>query len=106
MAPERLHTLLSSFLTTLGAVAGNKKIVAAWLILLSLATAQVGEKVFIDRTRELAIVETNMQNIQKTLDKMDSTLEKNAEKLDNLLRETYRISAELEAHEKSNQKKK
>ena len=88
--------MLEAFLSTLGAMAANKKMVASWLILLSMATAQLGEKVYIERTAELAVVEQQLSTIQSTLDKMDKTLDKNADKLLQILEEQARVRAELE----------
>lgn len=77
-------------------MAANKKMVGAWLILLSLATAQIGEKVYIDRTAELTKVTEQLTAIQKTLEKMDSTLDNNSDKLTKVLEEQARVRAELD----------
>lgn len=104
MAPER-YNMLSSFLSTIAALAANKKVVGGWLLLLTLATAQVGEKVYVGRTEEMTALKAKVEAIQDSLDRIDSTLNRNSEKLDALLRETVQVKAELEAHRTQGQKK-
>ena len=77
-------------------MAANKKLVASWLILLTMATAQIGEKVYVSRTRELTTIEGQLTGIQTTLDKMDKTLDKNQDRLVNILEEQAKVRAELE----------
>lgn len=88
--------MLESFFGTIGALAANKKVVGAWLVLLSMSVATIGDKVYVQRTAELAVVENQLKNIQTTLDKMDKTLEANRHDLQLLLIEQARVRTELE----------
>ena len=48
-----LISLFGSFLNALGSLVGNQKLLAAWLVLLTAALAQTGQKVYIQRPEEL-----------------------------------------------------
>lgn len=98
--PGVTKAMLSGFLTTLGAFAANKKIVGAWLILLSLATAEIGDKVYVRGGEEMAILKTRLEEMQKTLDKIDKMQDVNNTLLQQLLVEQTRVATELAAHEK------
>lgn len=98
--------MFESFFATLGTLVANKKVVGSWLLLLSVATAQIGEKVFIDRTRELAIVETKVDNIKESLGKIEEQLKSNSDKLDQLLEDNITVKAELNAHREVAAKRK
>ena len=91
--------MIGTFASVLGNLAAHKQIVGAWLLLLTLAVANIADKVYVERTAELAVIEIKIDHIQRTLDKMDITLEKNAENLTRLIVEQARVAAELKNHE-------
>lgn len=99
-----VHKMFSSVLATVGALAGNKKVVGSWLVALTMAVGAVGDKVYVQRTSELAVLEVKLEQIQKTLDKMDITLDKNAIMLQSLLVEQTRVKTELAAHQATDSK--
>lgn len=84
----------------LAATVGNKSFLAAWLVSLSMAMGVVGDKVFIDRTAEIATMNNKLDNIQRTLDRMDVTLNENGALMRELLIEQARVKTELNAHER------
>jgi uncharacterized coiled-coil protein SlyX len=86
---------------SLTAMVANKKALATWLVLLTTAVGIIGDKVYVERTRELTTVEMKLEAIQNTVNRMDATVERNAQKLDALLAETLRVQADLAAHEKA-----
>lgn len=88
--------MINSFLSALASIAANKKLLISWLAILSLATAQIGEKVFVESSVELAVVESQLAAIKETLRNMEASLERNAEKLDKLLVEQARLRAEMD----------
>ena len=49
-----LFGLFGSFLNILGSLVGNQRVLGAWLVLLTAALAQTGQKVYINRPAELA----------------------------------------------------
>jgi hypothetical protein len=93
--------MLSSLAAFLGEVVTHKRIVGGWLVLLSLGLVQVGEKVYVERTAEIAVLHSQLSDIQATLSRMDRTLELNSEKLNELLVDSARLRAELESHERN-----
>lgn len=52
-----LFSLFGSFLQVLGSLVGNQKVLAGWLVLLTAALAQTGQKVYISRPAELAEIQ-------------------------------------------------
>lgn len=95
-----VHEVISSFLATLGALAANKKVVGSWLVALTMAVGAIGDKVYVDRTAELAVIQTKLEQIQKTLDKMNGTLDANNALIRDVLVEQGKVRAELESHER------
>lgn len=93
--------VFTSFLTTVGTLAANKKVVGSWLVALTMSVGAIGDKVYVERTAELAVIQSQLTTIQKTLDKMDVTLEKNGTMLQSLLVEQARVQTELAAHERA-----
>lgn len=87
--------MLSSTLTFLGNLADHKKLVGSWLVLLTFGFAQMGEKVYVQRTKELAVVETQLEQIIDQLKKMDAKLDVNGERLLSITVEQARVRAEL-----------
>jgi hypothetical protein len=98
-----VHQMFSNFLATLGALAANKKVVGSWLVALTMAVGAIGDKVYVDRTAELAVIETKLDQIQKTLDNMNHTLETNNILIRDILVEQGKVRTELEAHERNTQ---
>ncbi len=94
--------MLEATFNFLGLLANQKKLVGGWLIMLTLALGQMGEKVYVQRTKELATVETQVGALQATvmgqLEKMDVKLDANGEKLQTIIIEQARVRQELAAH--------
>ena len=90
---------LSMWHGILAVTVGNKPFLAAWLVSLTLGLGAVGDKVFIDRTAEIAIVQTKLDNIQATLDEINETTKENRRDLTALMVEQARVKQELVAHE-------
>ena len=91
--------------SVLSATVGNKAFLASWLIALSAAMGMVGDKVFVDRTAEIAVIEHKLDDIHLLLEKVDSRLESNGVKMDLMLAEQAVLKAELKAHELYTQKR-
>jgi hypothetical protein len=88
--------MIEGILTTLGTAVANKKILGAWLILLSGAVAQIGEKVYIERTIELNSVEVKLDSIQSTLTDVKLQIQANSNKLDEIKLEQAKQRTELD----------
>jgi hypothetical protein len=76
----------------------NKKLLFGWLSLLTLSMVTMGDKVYVDRTKELAIVETKLDAIKETVDKMDNTLEVNHHLILEMMQDQAGVKAELKAY--------
>ena len=94
--------MIDSFLTLLATMVGNKKVLGGWMVLLSLATAEIGSKVYVGRTAEIgdikgniAVVETKIDSLNKTLEKIDNQLLINAGKIDDLKNDVAEMRTEL-----------
>lgn len=90
--------MLTEFLTTLAAAATQPKVVGAWLITLTLGLATVGDKVYVGRTEEMAILKTKLENIEATLAEINATTKNNQAALTQLLVEQARVRAQFESH--------
>ncbi len=89
--------MLTATFNFLGLLANQKKIVGGWLVLLTLALGQVGEKVYVDRTREITVIQTELDQIQTQLRRMEGKLDVNGERLENIIIEQARVRQELAA---------
>jgi UPF0288 family protein (methanogenesis marker protein 3) len=90
----------------LSATVGNKMFLASWLLALTAAMGMVGDKVFVERTVEIAVIEHKLDDIQSTLTRIDIRLEANGEKMDLLLVEQSILRAELKVQMTSAAKRK
>jgi RNA-binding protein YlmH len=82
----------------LAVTVGNKPFLAAWLVTLSLAVGAVGDKVFVERTAEIAILQVKLDQIQATLDEINTTTKLNRIDLTTLMVEQARVKQELQSH--------
>jgi hypothetical protein len=82
----------------LAVTVGNKPFLAAWLLALTAAAGMIGDKVFIDRTAEIAVVQTKLDNIQATLDEINATTKENRRDIVIILIEQTRLKQELLMH--------
>jgi hypothetical protein len=96
-----VHEMFSNFLATIGTLAANKKVVGSWLVALTMSVGAIGDKVYVERTAELAVIETKLEQIQKSLDKMGVTLDTNNLLIRDVLVEQVKVRTELEAHERN-----
>ncbi len=94
MSPE-VKNVFSTFLATLGAMAANKKLVGSWLVMLTVTVGAIGDKVYVQRTAELAIVETKLDNIRDTVDEIKKVTEENRKMLGDIKVEQARVQAQL-----------
>jgi hypothetical protein len=95
--------MFESLFTTLGTMVANKKIVGAWLVLLSFATVQIGESVYISGAVERSVlaveraeVKKDLSSIQQTLDRIEKKQIEQGLKLDGLVIESNRVRVELD----------
>lgn len=95
--------MFEGFLGAIGALAGNKKVVGAWLILLTTSVGAIGDKVYVQRTAELAVIETQMDVIQKSLNEIKEKLDQNGAKLDTILADTNKLRGEFDEHKRTTQ---
>ena len=82
----------------LAVTVGNKPFLAAWLMTLSLALGAVGDKVFVQRTEELTVLKLKLEQIQATLEKIDSTTTDTNRDVVVLMIEQARMKQELLMH--------
>lgn len=90
-----MHRMINATLTFLGQVAEHRRVVGSWLVVLTLAVGQLGEKVYVSRTRELAVAETQLSQVLEQLKRMDAKLDQNGERLLAILVEQARVKQEL-----------
>ncbi len=98
---SEVHKVFEGFLTTIGMMAANKKVVGGWLVLLTMSLGAVADKVYVERTAELAVLETKLDSVQTTVNEIKATTKENSVMLQQLLVEQTRVRAELEAHERA-----
>lgn len=96
---------MNSFLAVLAAMVSSKKLLGAWLVLLTVAVGTVGEKVYVARTSELAVIETKLDAVKESLGKVEETTKENNKLLIEVLKEQERVKTELEAHERNSEKR-
>lgn len=82
----------------------NKKLLAGWLLLLTLAGVQTGKTVYVTQATQSAVTTQKVIDIKDSLDRVEQHLSRQDQKLDKLLEETVRVRTELELHEKADTK--
>lgn len=67
--------MLESFLTVLASTVANKKVLGAWLVMLTLALGQMASAVYVKGGSKAAVVSKEMENLGEKIDALAKTVE-------------------------------
>lgn len=67
--------MLESFLTVLASTVANKKVLGAWLVLLTLAMGQMASAVYVNGGSKAAVVSKEIENLGEKIDALAKTVE-------------------------------
>jgi hypothetical protein len=66
--------MFASFLTVLGTTVANKKVLGAWLVILTLSVAQIGSAVFVAGGSQTAVTKKEIEHLGTQIETLTKTV--------------------------------
>jgi hypothetical protein len=91
-----LSVALESFFSTLGTMVANKKLLASWLVLLSVTAGMTGDKVFRTDPKDAITISNKLDSIQEALTDLKKITSETNAKIDEIRIEQAKVRTELD----------
>jgi len=66
--------MFESFLAVLGSTVANKKVLGAWLIILTLAVGQIASAVYVNGGSQTAVTKKEIENLSEKIDTLTGSV--------------------------------